>query len=89
MLPLDPPDWYWEGYEFKPSHWPLQEPPTDEDEEEQDEPPVLVVDAGRLRWRIGIAGDDAPSYETDGLTPHINLPLPFAKKNYHTISNST
>ena len=36
MLPLDPPDWHWEGYEFRPSHWPLSEPPTDEDEEEEE-----------------------------------------------------
>jgi hypothetical protein len=35
-MPLDPPDWYWEGYEFKPPHWPLSEPPTDEEEEEED-----------------------------------------------------
>ncbi len=36
MLPLDPPDWYWEGYEFKPAHWPAQEPLSDDDEEEED-----------------------------------------------------
>lgn len=36
MLSLDPPDWYWEGYEFKPSSWPLEEPLTDDDEEEED-----------------------------------------------------
>lgn len=36
MLPLDPPDWYWDGYEFQPPHWPLQEPFTDEDQEEDD-----------------------------------------------------
>ena len=36
MLPLDPPDWYWDGYEFQPPYWPLSEPLTDEDEEEKD-----------------------------------------------------
>lgn len=35
MLPLDPPDWHWEGYEFKPPHWPYEKPPS-EDEEEED-----------------------------------------------------
>ena len=35
-MPLDPPDWYWEGYEFKPAHWPLQEPLSEEDEEDEE-----------------------------------------------------
>ena len=35
-MPLDPPDWYWEGYEFKPPSWPCQEPLSEEDEEEED-----------------------------------------------------
>jgi len=36
MLPLDPPDWYWEGYEFKPPCWPVEEPLKEEEDEEED-----------------------------------------------------
>jgi hypothetical protein len=36
MLPLDPPDWYWEGYESRPPHWPYQEPLSEEDEEDEE-----------------------------------------------------
>jgi hypothetical protein len=36
MLPLDPPDWHWEGYEFQPPCWPYHEPLSEEDEEDED-----------------------------------------------------
>lgn len=35
MLPLDPPEWYWDGYEFRPPSWPYQEPPSEDEEEEE------------------------------------------------------
>ena len=35
----------------------------------------IVVDAGRLRWRVGIAGDDEPKARTDALDGSVVAPV--------------
>ena len=45
-----------EDIEFQ--RWVVESQTTRDD----DEPPVLVIDAGRLLWRAGTAGDDAPKF---------------------------
>ena len=35
----------------------------------------IVVDAGRLRWRVGIAGDDEPKARTDALAGSVVAPV--------------
>ena len=44
-------------------------------DEDDDEDMPLVVDAGRLRWLIGVAGDDEPRCVTQNLTPWVLSPV--------------
>ena len=44
-------------------------------DDEDDEGCHLVLDAGRLRWRIGVAGEDGPRAMTDLLTPALLVPV--------------
>lgn len=46
-----------------------------DDEGDEDGDVSLVLDAGRLRWRIGLAGEDEPARWTDDLPPQIVAPV--------------
>eukprot|EP01047_Picozoa_sp_COSAG01_P059720 COSAG01_NODE_7210_length_3304_cov_2.853354_3_plen_693_part_00 len=44
-------------------------------DEDEDDHVAIVLDAGRLCWAVGRAGDDAPLFATEQLTPHIIAPV--------------